>query len=425
MKILFCAYDRPGYIATGPNAWIQRLIPDLRDNFNIDIIPVFFISVDPKECPTIQFFEQKGIRGIIIDTKKYNYVEDQVKQLIKIVKVEKAKVLVANLVISGYYASRYLNKSNVPVIGVLHSNDSFYKTVINKFVGGEKKNTLTHFVGVSNYLQNLAQQKNKHKTPLSTIPCGTPESNHIATFDKGDTLKIIYAGRIEEEQKQILKLTKAFILASQNNSHLEFSIYGSGSKSEEINTIINEASNHKVKFYGAISPQDIQKVMAQHQIFTLMSDYEGMPVALMEAMSLGCVPVCLNEESGINEIISHGKNGFIVKDRTSDFQEKLNSLANDQRLWELMSVNARKTIQKSYSSNVTHQQWADLLNTFKYQEIKKIHIPLKIKITGAKLFYGDNRKPPLKQRLKVKVNNYWFKFRLVIRPRALLKQLIN
>ena len=44
MKILFCAYDRPGQIASGPNAWLQRLIPDLISNYGLDIQTLFVYS---------------------------------------------------------------------------------------------------------------------------------------------------------------------------------------------------------------------------------------------------------------------------------------------------------------------------------------------------------------------------------------------
>ena len=425
MKILFCAYDRPNHITSGPNAWLQRLVPDLIHNYGLDIQTLFIYSGDIRNSKTIAYFKENNLPIHLINRDSCNYVENQIKELLNIVKREYISTVVANLVVPALYATQYLKPYNIPVIGVLHSNDTFYKGVITKFIHGKTKNQLSTAVSVSGYINAICESQNTN-TQLLNIPCGTPEVKNSTSLDSQEVLKVIYAGRLVVEQKQILKLTKAFCDAYKVNSNLDFSIYGDGDKEQSIKDIIEgEKASKNVMLFKALAPSQIIKKIQEHHVFTLMSDYEGMPIALMEAMACGVVPICLNEESGINEIIEHGVNGFIVKNRGKDYQEKLQLLVNDRSLWETMSKNAIATIQQKYSSKITHHKWYELLKQFKDLKQRPLKIPLRIKLKGALLYYGDNRKPNLKDRSATFLKSNWMAFRIFVRPRARLRELLK
>ena len=425
MKILFCAYDRPGQISSGPNAWLQRLVPDLISNYGLDIQTLFVYSGESKKCPTISFFKNNNLPLHLINSNTHNYVEDQVKALMNIVRREHITTVVANLVIPAIYATQYLKPFNIPVIGVMHSNDTFYKGVITKFIHGKSKNQLSTAISVSGYINTICESQNTN-TQLLNIPCGTPEVKNSTSRESQEVFKVIYAGRLVKEAKQVLKLTKAFCDASKVNSNLDFSIYGDGDQEQSIKALIkDEKASKNVILFKALPPSQILNKIQEHHVFTLMSDYEGMPIALMEAMACGVVPICLNEESGINEIIEHGVNGFIVKNRGKDYQDKLQLLVNDRSLWETMSKNAIATIEQKYSSKITHQKWFELLNQFKDVKQKPLKIPLRIKLKGALLYYGDNRKPSLKDRTATWLKTNWMTFRLFARPRARLRELLK
>jgi glycogen synthase len=47
-------------------------------------------------------------------------------------------------------------------------------------------------------------------------------------------------------------------------------------------------------------------------VFVLLSDHEGLPVALLEAMAHSLVPVVTNIESGNTQVVQDGQNGFVV-----------------------------------------------------------------------------------------------------------------
>lgn len=51
--------------------------------------------------------------------------------------------------------------------------------------------------------------------------------------------------------------------------------------------------------------------------FCLMSEYEGMPISLIEAIGCGCVPVC-TPVGGLRNVIVDGENGFLASDLSED-----------------------------------------------------------------------------------------------------------
>lgn len=66
-----------------------------------------------------------------------------------------------------------------------------------------------------------------------------------------------------------------------------------------------------IHFTGAVN--NIGDYLAAADAFCLSSVYEGMPISLLEAMSIGCIPVC-TPVGGIPEMISHQHTGFLSKD---------------------------------------------------------------------------------------------------------------
>lgn len=425
MKILFCAYDRPGHIASGPNAWIQRLIPDLRKQYGLNVHAFFIYNGDVKDCPTLNYFVKENLPVSYISRDEMPYVEDQVRCLLKLVKKEKITIVVANVVIPAFYAGKYLKKAHIPVIGVLHSNDTFHRGVVEKFIQGAEAYQFSAVVSVSEFIKK-SSKFNEKNIPNYVIPCGTPLTTYKAKWNEHGRIKVIYAGRLVVEAKQIIKLTHAFCEASKVDDRLLFNLFGDGDQENAIQEIIQaENCQQKVHLNKALPPSAIIKKISEHHVFTLMSDYEGMPVALMEAMSCGVVPVCLAEASGINEIIEHGKNGFIVKDRQEDYQKHLQLLIENPNLWKEMSTNAKKTIEEKYSAEITNLKWVDLFRDYASINSKKIIIPLNITLTGEFLYYGDNRKPPFKKRARKRIVEFWLRLKMFLRPRNRLRKLVN
>ena len=69
-------------------------------------------------------------------------------------------------------------------------------------------------------------------------------------------------------------------------------------------------------YYIGMCPQP-QALLREADFFTLSSTYEGMPISLLEALSCGCVPVCV-PAGGIPSGCIHHQNGLLAEDISED-----------------------------------------------------------------------------------------------------------
>ena len=106
----------------------------------------------------------------------------------------------------------------------------------------------------------------------------------------------------------------------------------------------------------------MKELYLDSSIFALSSQVEGLPMALLEAMSLGCAPISFDIVSGPNEIIDDGKSGFLVEDGDIDsFADKLSLLIEDVELRQRVAFEAVK-VSQDFSIEKIGNRWLLLLN---------------------------------------------------------------
>ncbi|NQU19377.1 glycosyltransferase family 4 protein [bacterium] len=107
----------------------------------------------------------------------------------------------------------------------------------------------------------------------------------------------------------------------------------------------------KVIFAGSVAPQKIKKFLGICDIFVLPSLYEGLPLALLEAMAAGKAVIFSNLLCA-KKIIADGENGLLAKPAdVNSLADAIIKLARDKKLREYLGVNAGKRAKKinSYS----------------------------------------------------------------------------
>ncbi len=151
-------------------------------------------------------------------------------------------------------------------------------------------------------------------------------------------------------------------LAAREVPGVEACLYGDGPARSSVERILAEQRlGDRVRFMGRIEPERIKEYLLKSHVVVLLSDYEGLPIALMEAMACGCVPVCMEIRSGVPELVRDGETGILVWDRGDDFVRAIRRLASDVEAWSRMSRAARALIEREYSDQRCADQWAELL----------------------------------------------------------------
>jgi len=197
---------------------------------------------------------------------------------------------------------------------------------------------------------------------------------------RADKLRLVYSGRLVQYQKRILDFVDLAAALDRARVPYEITLIGTFSAYDETEAEFERlAAAHledgRIKLPGRMRRDEIMKALTSQDLFVLLSDFEGLPLALVEAMARGCVPVTAASPSGIPEIITSGENGYIVEGR--DYDEWAALLA---RLWQDpkartgLSRKARKTISESFTVeriggqfDELFRQVAEEINSGEYQ----------------------------------------------------------
>ena len=115
---------------------------------------------------------------------------------------------------------------------------------------------------------------------------------------------------------------------------------------------------------GWLGPERLRAELAGASVFALPSYAEGMPMALLEAMSWG-LPVIATPVGGVPQVIEHEVNGlFVDPDDIDGIAAAIARLMSDPALRERLGAAARKTIEARFSLDATLDRLGEVYRRF-------------------------------------------------------------
>jgi glycosyltransferase involved in cell wall biosynthesis len=171
--------------------------------------------------------------------------------------------------------------------------------------------------------------------------------------------EILCVGRLTPAKGQHLLLDAVDRLAVQGRS-VRLRLVGSGPDDASLRAHAARLAHPDcVVFEGAVNQDRIRSLYAQSHVFCLPSFAEGVPVVLMEAMSMRipCVSTCI---TGIPELIRDQVDGLLVTPGDSGaLSEALAKLMDDSDLREHLARSGRSRILESYNLALNVEALAD------------------------------------------------------------------
>ena len=121
---------------------------------------------------------------------------------------------------------------------------------------------------------------------------------------------------------------------------------------------------NKVRFLGI--RKDIKEILSFTDIFLLTSLWEGLPLTLLEAMSMS-IPVISSEVNGTTELIRNGVNGYLIAPGDlNGYVNKVTRLLQNPSCIQRMGLAGRQIIEERYGIwdmiNKTYNLYFDLFN---------------------------------------------------------------
>lgn len=154
-----------------------------------------------------------------------------------------------------------------------------------------------------------------------------------------DTKIFLHVARFHEAKNQKM-LISAFNKLIADGKNISLVILGTGFD-EGKGLELKQKANERIHFLG--TKTNVGDYMVASDYFVLSSEWEGLPISLIEAMSVGLVPI-VTPAGGIKDVVKNGVNGFI----SSDFSEDRFMDTIKQALSEPLD---KSQIIKSYSDN--------------------------------------------------------------------------
>jgi len=172
--------------------------------------------------------------------------------------------------------------------------------------------------------------------------------------------KVVAVGRLTY-QKGYDILIKIWKYVSKECPDWILEIYGEGEEYVTLKKNIDD--EHLASSIILKSPvSDIESVYLQSSVLVLSSRYEGLPMVLLEAMSIGLPIVAFACKCGPRDVIDNGVNGFLLETMdVSHFASKMILLMKDYHLRKEMGRLARNK-SLSYSIKNIMIQWTSLFD---------------------------------------------------------------
>jgi glycosyltransferase involved in cell wall biosynthesis len=174
--------------------------------------------------------------------------------------------------------------------------------------------------------------------PIEFIPNGVIITENENTDKKYDLVSV---SRLVN-WKNIDKIIRA---SAKTNSKL--AIVGSGPEEVSLKKLAKEL-NAPVEFLGQLEEKDVKKVLAKSKIFALLSDYEGLSFALLQAMASE-IPSLVSDVKGNSDVIRNEVEGLVVNiDNQTEIENAIEQLLNSTDLLAKYGAAAKIKVKNEY-----------------------------------------------------------------------------
>lgn len=184
-------------------------------------------------------------------------------------------------------------------------------------------------------------------------------------------IQIVYIGRLEVIPKGLDLLFKAIKMLKKETDFLQyvdaFDLYGpnvKGRYAEVESLIFQNEINDIVTLHHELKGEEKQRRLLDADIFIQTSRNEGMPMGILEAMSLG-LPCLITKGTSLGDIAEKYDAGWVADNTVASIAHTIKMAIKQRSLFYTKSTNARKLIEENFSwsniSEVTIKKYQSLI----------------------------------------------------------------
>ena len=123
-------------------------------------------------------------------------------------------------------------------------------------------------------------------------------------------LVVAYVGRLSPE-KRLDRLLNAFSKVTRERQNAHLLIAGEGAERNRLEDMVVSLGLMNVTFLGMLTRHDVRTLMSCADVLALVSEFEGAPNVVLEALACG-TPVVATDVGGIREVLADGLDHFLL-----------------------------------------------------------------------------------------------------------------
>ena len=295
--------------------------------------------------------------------KKVLFFANAYRKLKKLIKQNAFDIIHIHMSYKGsfyrkYYVTKLCKKYNKKVIVHLHGSE--FKEFYN---GGDvkRKRRIRELFSIADVSIVLGEDWKKFILKIA------PEANivvinnavafpNIENKRTCENRTFLFLGALIKRKGVADLLAAVNQMKKQGISKFRVLIAGSGEEEQQLKDYvkINGLQNH-VFFRGWITKEQKPELLQKSDVLVLPSYNEGLPIAILEAMSYG-LPIISTKVGSIAEAVKENENGFLIEPGDVDALTcAMTNLISDSALWKKESNRSREICQKKFSEDVFFQ----------------------------------------------------------------------
>ncbi len=195
---------------------------------------------------------------------------------------------------------------------------------------------------VSHYDRKLGVRIGMSPHRLITVHNGMPDISSSLYSQPHLPSPVVRAVMIARFDRQKDHRTLLRALANVPNLHLD--LIGDGPLLQKNKDLVKKLElSNRVCFLGSCNSPQIAKVLSEAHFFVLISNWEGFPRSILEAMRAG-LPIVASDVGGVSEAVLDGINGYCIpRGDTITLTKRLEKLSNSPNLRAEMGSKSRSS----------------------------------------------------------------------------------
>ncbi len=282
-----------------------------------------------------------------------------VQQLTQLIHTHKPDIVHGHSAIAGLVSRVAAKRAHVPAIYTVHGF-GFKPEVplVRRTAAALAEHMMArwtaHMICVSKYERELAYDLAIAPERIHVIPNGIARLPQTATTPaegndgtRGATPRLIMVARTKAPKRHDLLLQALAKVRNTLGYELPVTFAGDGPLTDVLQAQAKELNLKLVTWAGDVS--QVSELLTQHDVFVLLSDHEGMPITVLEAMRAGLCILASNLP-GIREQISTYQDGILVTNTPEAVAEKLLQLVRDPHMRKRLGKSAQQRFEDSFSA---------------------------------------------------------------------------